>query len=1296
MSGEEHRSTRNMALRELSDLWDTLRLTDRRRLAAQKRSTVDAIKRHNGDPSELEAVQKFALRLQKAAERSLVPHAALVKCDFPSELPITEKIPEIRAALKEHNVVIVCGATGSGKTTQLPKAALLEGFGRTGRIGCTQPRRIAASALAARLAAETYCPCGGEIGYQVRFDDHTSDATVIKFMTDGILLAETRNDPDLLQYDCLILDEVHERSLNIDFLLGYVKLLLKRRKDLRVIISSATLESTRLSAFFDDAPVIEAQGRTFPVEDCYLPPEEEEELSEHVARAVEFINTLSEDGDILVFLPGEREIRAAADMLQGRRYRRTEILPLFGRLSAADQAKIFQRSSQRRIVLATNVAETSLTIPGIQFVIDSGLVRLSRFNPKTRIQELRVEFVSRASAMQRRGRCGRLRDGVCVHLYSEEDMEKTDAFTAPEIQRSSLAGVILQMASLRLPPVDVFPFVDPPGPALIREGLTALHDLNAINEKNELTGIGHRLSGIPLDPHLAKILLAGEENRLLPQLAVIVAFLSIADPRERPFDDAKAADTAHKKYQSDSSDFLSILHLWCAVREAADVSVSSLRKFAKANYLNFRRTREWRNLAGELLDSVSGNDALDDVPVFDSFKVAYDPLHKALLSGLPRQLAAWDPETQLYSDMNGRKCAIFPGSGLAKRKSPPAWILSFAIVETSRVFARCVAEIQPGWLEQIAPFLCKRIYDRIEWDETAAFVYARERVTAGKLMIHPGRRCSYMRIDPVKTREVFLRDGLTPGRIHIPNCWVADFVRKLDALRLLEIKERRPESLVNFPAIQAHFESVLPHTILCGKDLKTDWKNNHIDYTPKTADFLWCEPDEIRFEDFPDEIESCGIRIGVSYVYDPGEPEDGITWMIPEHCLNLVDPHLTEYPVPGWMLWKAEAAFRGLPKQYRKELMPLREAAESFTREYRAGRLFTHQPFHRCLADFLADHYELEVPEDVLENLEYPAYLQTRAALVAQDGTVRKVLREIPRNDGHNAAVSRSLPAAAKYDHSGCTAWPEGLTLPETVRISPRHEKEAWPALYDEGTSVGCKLYLKREEAERNHRAGLVRLIRLEFPPMIRSFKQSGKPNANMKYYLFAEYGSWLDDLIAHSLLSALRNPPETIRSAEAFEAELIHVRDHAAGNFQRNFEFLQYLADLAEEAYDALEDFRGDHPVRMDVTQQLDYLFRDGFFRIPEAAAEYPRYLKAVMTRLERARTSPGKDATKGAGIAEIIRKYHVLALSGKTPETTVAIRDFFLLLEEARIQAWSPEIPLKRKVSPEILKTAWQELRY
>ncbi|MBO5723844.1 MAG: ATP-dependent RNA helicase HrpA, partial [Lentisphaeria bacterium] len=704
---------------------------------------------------------------------------------IPETLPICQKKDEIASAIKENSVVIVCGATGSGKTTQLPKIALSLGLGRYGRIGCTQPRRIAAMTLAQRLAAETETSYGSEVGCKVRFDDRTDRKTVVKFMTDGILLAETRNDPRLLEYECLILDEVHERSLNIDFLLGYVKRLLEKRRNLKVIISSATLESERISAFFNNAPVIEVEGTLYPIEDHFLEPEEDEELSECVARGVEYLHSMDHtEGDILVFLPGEREIRDCMEVLEGRKYPRTQILPLFGRLSGAEQQKVFQSSSFRRIILATNVAETSVTIPNIRFVIDPSLVRLSRYNPRSRIQELQIETVSKASARQRRGRCGRVQEGICVHLCSEEQYEGFDEYTDPEIRRSSLAGVLLQMASLNLGPIEEFPLIDPPPDALIREGKQMLMDLRAFDEQCRITPDGRKMAQMVLDPHLAKMLMASLRYKVLPEMVVIASYLSIPDPRERPLEEAAKADQAHRMYSNVDSDFLGILVLYDALSKLP--SHQALRNFAKKNYYNYRRLREWLSLIRDLQEICKENN-WNCEGVIDPEKLSPDAIHKTILCALPRHLGCFNPETGFFSEMKGKKFTIFPGSAVAKRKKTPPWLLYSALVETSRVFARINAVVEPAFLEEAAPHICTKAYDLAKWDEVSGFVYAREKVMAGQLLIHPGRRCHYAKTHPAEARSIFIREGLATGLARLKGSWLDNFNALLDMLRALEV-----------------------------------------------------------------------------------------------------------------------------------------------------------------------------------------------------------------------------------------------------------------------------------------------------------------------------------------------------------------------------------------------------------------------------------------------------------------------------------------------------------------------------
>jgi len=615
-------------------------------------------------------------------EHPVAPEAEL-RLQFPAALPVSHRIPEICELWRKHQVIILGGDTGSGKTTQLPKAAALIGCKH---IGITQPRRIAATAMARRVAEECGTECGRGVGYQVRFDAKVSPETRIKFMTDGILLAETRGDRKLENYDAIIIDEAHERSLNIDFLLGYLKDLLPRRPDLKVAVSSATMDLEHFSEFFDHAPIVEVEGRTFPVEDVFQEPlDEDEDLSEQVARAVEFLSGLDRRGDILVFLPGEREIRECADLLTGRKLFDTEILPLFARLSSADQQKVFHPGRQRRIILATNVAETSITIPGIRFCVDSGLARISRYNPRSRVQELRIEQISQASARQRRGRCGRTADGVCVHLYGEEDLAQADAYTDPEIKRTSLAGVILQMAVLRLPRIDRFPFPDPPQSTAVREGLRLLEDLGAMLPGGRLTREGWSIADLPVDPHIGKMLLEAARRDVLRDMLPIAAYLSIQDPSERPADRQQAADEAHRKFQDETSDYMGILKLWRALSSEA-VSNSTLRKFAKTNFMNFSRLREWRNLEADLRDACRALRLA--APAAAGGPVDADSMHKSILSGVPRQIARYMPEYRFYLGAGGKKYVLFPGSGLSKRKKPAAWIVSFALVETARLFRR--------------------------------------------------------------------------------------------------------------------------------------------------------------------------------------------------------------------------------------------------------------------------------------------------------------------------------------------------------------------------------------------------------------------------------------------------------------------------------------------------------------------------------------------------------------------------------------------------------------------------------
>ena len=1280
--------------KNISEKWAQIRLVDRGRLKSLRKRVEEDLEKYSSSSS----LKKFSFLLDAFAAKNLKNFSSSMQISFPENLPIFPRTEDICNALKNNQVIIVCGSTGSGKTTQLPKIALKAGFGQLGRIGCTQPRRLAATALAGRLAEETGTEVGKAVGCKIRFDDRTEDSTVIKFMTDGILLAETRSDPLLLQYDCIILDEVHERSLNIDFLLGYMKLLLAKRKDLRLIISSATLESGRISEFFSNAPVIEVEGGLYPIEDCYLEPEEEEELTDHVARAVDFLRELDDTGDILVFLPGEREIRETLDKLEGRKYPSMEILPLFGRLSASDQNRIFSRSRFRRVILATNVAETSLTIPGIRFVVDSGLVRLSRYNPKSRIQELLVEGVSQASARQRRGRCGRLRDGVCVHLYSEETLQEAPPYTAPEIQRTSLAGVILQMASLKLPPIEEFPFVDPPGISLVREGRRTLEDLHALEKDFSLTRTGRRLAELPLDPHLGKMLIDGEKMKTLSRMLVITAFLSIADPRERPFERAKEADDAQKAFASDLSDFMGILKLWIAAMESMGEgrSKSALKRFCAKNFLSFRRMTEWRNLVEDLGELFSGREGktalLPEELQWEECEKDYNNIHKCILGGLPRNLALFDPENKNYMDMTNKRFILFPGSGLAKRKNPPKWLLSFALMETSRVFGRINAEVKPEWLEEVAPHLCRATYDNIYWDEKSGFVYAREQLRAGSLLIHPGRRRHYGKIDPVESRKVFIREGLAQGKVHLHNCvWLEKYNRLYKKLRSFEIKMRHPDSLVDEEALFRYFDEKLPADIVGTES----FKHHKEDFAPAEEEITW-EHEKLEEKDFPDYIHASRMRFPLRYIFDCESKYDGITIRIPENCLNLFDPHRADYLVPGYLYWKVEFLLRGLPKSIRKELNPMKDCVKEFILLCNSEEIFIERPLTHTLQEYLEEYYGQSVERSLLEEQELPPYLVMKIALTGENGRVIKVLESFPGKHEISSRLSNELPAAKKYTVSGHTSWPFITDLPYSVEASPKSGKTAYPALVDEGESVGSSLFLDEYDAKNHHKEGLLRLLKLRFPQLAKALKQGAKLTHNIELSFFLNYPQWKEDLADISMLQALENAPEDVRTISDFEAACEQVSSHAAEISSAILDELEEIHFHYMKAEGALKKIRSDSETADDVNTQLDFLFRPGFLRCPEAVDRYARYLKALSVRLERAASSSlQKDLAKGEKIAPFIRKFHIAADSLDVPlEKKQSLYEFFLLLEEARISAYTPEITSLVKASPAKLEQAWESV--
>ena len=1223
--------------------------------------------------------------------------AAAERCviEYPPQLPISAHAAEIARIWKTHQLIIVVGSTGSGKTTQLPKIALQMGRGRAGRIGCTQPRRIAAMAMARRCALELKCENSGAVASQVRFSDTSVPETFLKFMTDGILLAETAHDRYLKAYDTIIIDEAHERSLNIDFLLGYLKRLLPRRPDLKVAISSATLNAEEFSRFFDNAPVIEVEGRSFPVEDHFMPPEPDEELSEHIARAVNFLTELDPWGDILVFLPGEREIRDAAELLEGRKLRNTEVLQLYARLSQQDQQRIFHPGAKRRIILSTNVAETSLTIPRVTFCVDSGLARVKRYNPRSRIEELQIEMISRAAANQRRGRCGRTADGICVHLYGEADLERADEYTDPEIMRSSLAGVILKMADLRLPPIEEFEFIEPPSGALIREGRRTLNDVGAFNG-DRLTPLGKELARLPLDPHLGKMLLSAREYKVLPEMIVTVAHLSLADPKERPLDHRQAADDAHRSWNDERSDFFSILNLWrdMFASHAFD-SNGAMRRFCKAKFLNFNRIREWKKLVAELADVLR-----TEVPAEPFELPPYEAFHTALLSGIPRHIAVFEKEKQLYRGTEGKKFTIFPGSGLAgKRKTPPEWIVALALVETSRVFARQVAAITPALMERAAGHLCSRVYGEPYFDPGSGFVRAKEKLVFGGLLIHAGRPVDYGRCDAPAAREVFIRDGLVNAQAATPVAWVKEFYRRREELLLLEIKLRHPESVFDPDATCEYLEERLPEYVNSTPALRRWQVPRGVQLPPPEAVMEQPQYRDVHPERFPDFLEYGGRSYPLEYVFDPGEENDGATLTVPESELNNLPGALHTYCVPGWFEELIELMLRRLPRDLRRRI-GVSEFAAEFADELRADPDYAEIPLAQRLSDRLADDGTLCVSPGVFEGVEPPEYLRLKFAVTDADGKVLRTVRELPPRSGDGrSSLSPRLPGVKKFSRRGLTEFPADLVLPRSMPRPGAPDKVVYPALSADPDGVAVKLFLREDDALAAYRQGAIALFKLGNPQQIKYFRRAFKPERNMMLSLFAgDYAhAWAEDLLDAAILAALGGEPEKFRDRAAWTRAEQTAREDLGEVFDRQTRTLKELFGMYESVEALIHKLhRRPGADETAVREHLDELFAPGFLRRDALwNGDCRRYLRALEVRAQRMTDNPARDAEKAEALGDYPERIKLLCDDYPDLADRPALYAFWRLYEEAAVNCFAPEVPCAIRGALNKLDAAWEELR-
>ncbi len=1217
---------------------------------------------------------------------------------FPEELPICAHRAEIERALASSRVVVVCGETGSGKTTQLPKMLLECGFGARGRrIACTQPRRIAAVTVARRVAEEFGEPVGESVGYQHRFERKVSRNTRIKFMTDGVLLAETRSDPLLRAYDAVMLDEAHERSLNIDFLLGILKRILQKRRDLKVVVSSATLDAGLFSAFFGGAPVLSVPGRLHPVTLRYLPPEDgdEADLARDVRNA---IASLPPDGDILVFLPGERDIRECAEALSAPEFRDDETIPLLGSLPAQEQQKAFRLSSRRRIVLATNVAETSVTIPGIRYVVDSGLARISRYVHRTQIQKLQIEPVSQASANQRAGRCGRVGPGTCIRLYSEEDFLRRDRYATPEMLRSSLAGVILAMLDLNLGDVEDFPFISPPDGGMVREGMRELSELGAIaagpDGKPVLTHVGRTLATLPVEPRIARMVLAAAEGGVLPSVIPIAAFLAGDDPRRRPIEEKEKADQAHAKFKTPNSDFASILKMWRWYEEqTAGVSQNQARKLCKANYLSFAKMREWRDLASQLtaIAKRTGFDTTRDT-------ASDEAIHKALLAGLLGRVGLYDGERREYRGARGVRFAPFPASVLFKR--PPRWIMAGELVDTSRLYARQGAAIDPAWIEPVAGPLCKHHYDAPWWDAEAGFVRAFERVTLYGLTVVEGRRCDYSRVDPAGCRDIFIRRGILDCAIRNPRGALKEAFAVIAEIRDRADKLRRPD-LFDEDALAAHFDRALPPGLCTARDLQR-WlvraSRGEVEaFVPKKED--WLPEEDAAEKDFPDKITIHGRKMALLYRHSLVDDEDGITCVARLDDAPLLREWRFEWLVPGAIREKLFWMLSALPSAQRRILSPLDETVARLASILRPGE----ESLAAALSRALRERWGLPVRPEAWDGIRMPPHFSVKFRIM--DNRLRKTLAE-----GRDLEKTLAEAGVGTADDSGGkarkepaphTSWDFGDIPPEKTAGEAGWTVKRYAALEDLGDGVALRHLPTRAAAEKTHAQGVARLYVLKLGPKAVSRTRIG-PLPLQSAFLLDKIGYDPARLAADALFGAVaetfvRDQPPVF--SEAAFSQRFAEREETLGDtiaalratLSKSLEMAGGLRIAAET------DARIPSDTAQAVRNQLDWLVFKGFAKtVPfQRLRHYPRYLEAATTRLEKAKHNPEADRRHEEEVAVYWRRYRE-AVAGGSLETLdmKALVEYRWLVEEYRVSLFAQELKTPLPVSAKRLDALWDKV--
>ncbi|MEU9506168.1 ATP-dependent RNA helicase HrpA [Micromonospora sp. NPDC048170] len=1322
-------------VRELHRRLRPLMFRDQRRL--QRR--LDGIRRLRDPQRRESALGEIAADVARAEAVLESRRAAVPVITYPAQLPVSERRDDIAAAIRDHQVVIVAGETGSGKTTQLPKICLELGRGITGLIGHTQPRRLAARTVADRIAEELGTELGDVVGYKVRFADQVSDRSLVKLMTDGILLAELQTDRMLRQYDTLIIDEAHERSLNIDFILGYLRQLLPRRPDLKVVITSATIETDRFARHFagpptDDqpdgvpAPVVEVSGRTYPVEVRYRPlvevadgeddGEDEENVRDQIQAIGDAVEELAAEGpgDVLVFLSGEREIRDTADALgklveKKPALRGTEILPLYARLSTAEQHRVFAPHTGRRVVLATNVAETSLTVPGIKYVVDPGTARISRYSSRLKVQRLPIEPVSQASANQRKGRCGRTSDGICVRLYDEQDFLSRPEFTDPEILRTNLASVILQMTSIGLGDVAAFPFIDPPDRRNVTDGVNLLHELGALDPTEadpakRLTPLGRRLAQLPVDPRLARMVVEGERNGCATEAMVIAAALSIQDPRERPAEKKAQADQAHARFTDRESDFVTLLNLWRHLREQQrELSSSAFRRMCKAEYLNYLRVREWQDIVSQLSrtteqgggrEAGGGRRGGADLPEeIDTPKV-----HQSLLAGLLSHVGLKDAQKHEYLGARGAKFALFPGSALFKK--PPRWVMAAELVETSRLWGRVAGRVEPEWVEPLATHLVKRSYSEPHWEKKQAAVMAYEKVTLYGVPIVASRKVNFGRIDPALSRELFIRHALVEGDWQTHHRFWADNKRLLAEIEELEHRARRRDILVDDETVFDFYDARIPADVVSGRHFDAWWKQARRaqpDLLTFTRELL-VNAGRVGVDeaDYPDEWSADGVALPLTYRFEPGTATDGVTVDIPLPLLNQVPAESFDWQVPGLREELVVALIRSLPKAVRRNFVPVPDYARAALAAMPAGE----EPLLDALTRQLRRMTGVTVPRDAWDTERLPAHLRVSFRVLDEENKPVAEGKDLPALQRQLKAEVRQVVAAAAPDvaRTGLREWAVG-TLPRTIeQVRAGYAVTAYPALVDEGDTVGVKVFDSPAEQEAAHWAGTRRLLRLTVPSPAKFLQGrlsneaklalSRNPHGGVQELISDAAGAAIDKLIGDAGgpawdaegFAALR---EKVR-ADLVDT-VVEVMDRVRRVLAAAHAVEQRLGatrDLAVVA--ALADIRA----QLNGLVHAGFVTETGYARLPDLL----RYLTAVERRLDRLAGNPQRDKQQQDRVEVVQKEYReMLAALPPSRRQSAAVRQIRWMIEELRVNVFAQALGTPYPVSEQRIYRAMDD---